>query len=209
MLTHKSKTAQLENADALSFGERIHFLIETQGLSKRWVSDRLGITKQAFNYLLKHASKPKYIDGLAELLHANPAWITSGQGTAFHDPEPKSKRHRLKIHDDHSLLSIIQQNQACAEWSEGDKHDFIDYPEGEPHTFFAYKIQNDSLFPPFIENTIFIFEKNKSPIHSDYVLTLIQQNDAHHLEIKAYTHHEHEKTENSIVGVLVEARYII
>ena len=55
------------------FGTRVEFLLQKQGISKNWVADKLGITKQALNYLLKHSVKPKYVPILAEILKVNPS----------------------------------------------------------------------------------------------------------------------------------------
>ena len=66
-----------------TFNQRVNFLIESRGVSKQWLAKNLGVSKQALNYLINHATKPKYINELAELLQANPIWIASGKDTPF------------------------------------------------------------------------------------------------------------------------------
>jgi SOS-response transcriptional repressor LexA len=208
----------LKDAQKTKFCDRIEFLIENRGVSKSWVASRLGITKQALNYLIKHSSKPKYVDSFAEILRANPSWIEFGEGRPYkNDPikEQKNTLTKLKVFDSTSIVSFIEGNEP-----EG-TYDLIDYPEGKSKDFIAYRIQNDSLFPPFLENTVLIFQKHKLPATGDYVLITLKEDDSVlvrqyskdgkdiYFNPKNITYKSLINVDAIILGVLVEARYLL
>ena len=208
----------LKDNQNIKFCDRIDFLIESRGVSKSWVASKLGITKQALNYLIKHASKPKHVDAFAEILHANPSWIEFGEGRPYKNDRIEEKKNtltKLKIFDSTSVVSFIKGNT-----SEG-AYDLIDYPEGNAEDFIAYRIKNDSLFPPFLENTVLIFKKNKPPVTGDYVLITLKEDDSVlvrqyskdgqdiYFNPKNLTYKSLINVDAVIIGVLVEARYIL
>jgi len=208
----------LKDTQSIKFCDRIDFLIESRGVSKSWVASKLGITKQALNYLIKHSSKPKYVDSFAEILRANPSWIEFGEGRPYkNDPIEKKKNTltKLKIFDSTSIASVIKGNVP-----EG-TYDLIDYPEGNAENFIAYRIQNDSLFPPFLENTVLIFKKHKLPVTGDYVLITLKEDDSVlvrqyskdgkdiYFNPKNLTYKSLVNVDAAIIGVLVEARYLL
>lgn len=199
----------------MKFGERIEFLIEKKGVSRLWIADRLGVTKQALNYLLKHASKPKFIDELAEIMGANPSWIEFGEGVPFNNTKKiiNSGFSKLEIHDSLSILSSFKGDE-----SEYQK-ELMDYSNENIENIVAYKIPNDSVFPPFMENTILIFDKTKSPSNGDYVLIIVDENES--VLVRQYSQDGNDiyflsknsaykslvNIKASIIGVLIEARY--
>lgn len=208
----------LKDNQNVKFCDRIDFLIESRGVSKSWVASKLGITKQALNYLIKHSSKPKYVDSFAEILRANPSWIEFGEGRPYKDDLIEKKKNtstKLKIFDATSIVSFIKNNT-----TEG-AYDLIDYPEGDSENFIAYRIQNDSLFPPFLENTVLIFKKHKLPVTGDYVLITLKKDDSVlvrqyskdgkdiYFNPKNQTYKNLVNVDAVIIGVLVEARYLL
>lgn len=196
----------LENADAteeLNFGERVNFLIKKRGVTKRWLAENLGITKQALNYLINHASKPKYLDPLSELLKANPAWIEFGKGEPFIPSLPRKEKEyfsKLRIHNFETLTAAIRHEEPER------NYDFIEYTQDNTKDFIAYQIEDDSLFPPFMEKTILIFDRGRSPKEDDYALIFFKEKNSFSIELYS------PKTISvnmEIVAVLVEARYIL
>lgn len=199
----------------MRFGERVEFLIEKKGVSRLWIADRLGITKQALNYLLKHASKPKFIDELAELMEANPSWIEFGEGVPFNNSIKNigSGSSKLEIHDSTSILSVFKGSRS------DHQQELMDYSNENIENIVAYKIPNDSLFPPFMENTILIFDGKKIPSNGDYVLIIIDENES--VLVRQYSQDGNDvyflsknsaykslvNIKASIIGVLIEARY--
>lgn len=205
------------NDKQLSFGERIQYLIEKRGISKNWLADQLHISKQALNYLINHSSKPKYIDQLAQILNTRPEWLEKGIGSPFfasieRDFFPVTK---IKVYNSDMTLLMLQ-NEADTE-----EHEFIDFQCDNASGFIAYRISNDSLFPPFIENTILIFDANKKPSNGDYVLFALEKDKA--LMVRKYdkdgddvyyrannpSYKSLTNVDAVIAGVLIEARYQI
>lgn len=205
-------------ANKIKFGDRIEFIIEKKGISKLWLADRLGITKQALNYLIKHSSKPKYIDELAEIMQINPRWIEFGDGMPFYNDvkyEIKANVHKLQVHGPKSVLLELKGEPQTGEYGA------IDYTGDNGENLIAYKIQNDSVFPPFLEKTVLIFDKKKQPFHGDFVLlvkkadssVLVRQYSTDGGDIYFNAKNKNYKnlisSEASIVGVLIEARYLL
>ena len=181
--------------DTLAFGQRIAYVIENRGISKAWVAERLGISKQALNYLLKHSIKPKFVDEFAELLGIDPQWIEHGIGSPILKETRPLKRTKLPV------------------VGYGD----IEFSHHPAETYTAYKLHDDANFPPFIEGAILIFNTNKQPVSADYVLINIEHEvlvrqylvDGNNICFKA-SNSQYKTFINpdaTILGVLVEARY--
>ena len=162
-------TDTLKNTEDLIFGERISYIIENRGLSKAWIAERLGISKQALNYLLKHATKPKFLDELADLLQLNPKWLETGEGSpwlANTESRVANLANKIKIRTKHELLHPQEAPKA--------EQDFIDYSGSDVHQVIAYKLNDNSNFPPFIQGSILIFNRERKPGNGDYVLAIIE-----------------------------------
>ena len=198
----------LKNFEHLMFGQRIAYVIETRGISKAWVAERLGISKQALNYLLKHSIKPKFVDEFAELLGLDPQWIEQGAGAPSLKENRPVKRTKLPV-----LTSAMLLEQNGMHSGKGE----IEFSHHPAETYTAYKLEDDSNFPPFIEGTVLIFNTNKQPNTQDYVLIQIENEifvrqylvDGQNICFKA-SNPQHKTFINpkiTILGVLVEARY--
>lgn len=184
-----------KSARKLTFHERLNHLIELRGVSKQWLATKLGISKQALNYLLNHAVKPKYIDEFAEYLNANPAWIETGEG-------PPLLSHAMAPHDMAQVPIYTKHNILDSDASAAEK---LTYSTTTPEQMFAYRLEDDSLFPPFMKRTILIFDNNKKPKPLDYVIMLDHANHLVHIAV----YEEAPKQDTwTMAGVLVEARYI-
>lgn len=196
----------LQNIEKLSFGQRIAYIIETRGISKAWVAERLGISKQALNYLLKHSIKPKFVDEFAELLQLDPKWLEEGIGTPLVNTKRTLVNTRLPIVTKATLLG-----QA------GGKKGTIDFTHHHMEAYIAYKLEDDANFPPFIAESILIFNTEKPPIHEDYVLFKIEDEvfvrqyliDGKDICYRASNslHKTFINPKTMILGVLVEVRY--
>src|SRR5690606_35525258 len=128
---------------------------EKSGLSKAWVAERLGISKQALNYLLKHAVKPKFVDELAGLLSLNPEWLEQGIGApqANRKTVISSKMNKIPLMSKDSSL-----NQPMSMW---DSPCSIEFSNDNIKNFIAYSLDDNSNFPPFIQGSILIFDISK------------------------------------------------
>lgn len=195
----------------IKFGERLNFAIEEKGVSKAWIAEKLGISKQALNYLLKHSITPKFVDEFAELLNLNPNWIESGIGEASVLTAQPNKITKIPVLTKDDILNNQEetyQNNAT-----------IDLSVKSPKNYIAYQLNNNSNFPPFIEGSILIFDKSKNPSHGDYVLFVLNNDvlvrqylldgknicyKASNIEDKTYINLDLE-----LIGVLLEARYLV
>lgn len=200
-----------KDAEKLIFGRRIAYIIENSGLSKAWIAERLGISKQALNYLLKHATKPKFVDELAEILGLNPEWVEKGIGTPWVNKKSKD------IYSENQIPLLTKAdilNQPTGPWM---SKEAIDFSSDHSESFIAYRLDDDSNFPPFIQGSILIFNTEKQPQSNDYVLLMIE-NDVFVRQFLVDGDNICYKTSNpghktfinpkaKLLGVLIEARY--
>lgn len=199
----------LQKFEKLPFGQRIAHIIDSRGISKAWIAEQLGISKQALNYLLRHSVKPKFVNEIAELLELDPKWIEDGFGDPFIKSQKMTASARLPIATKLSLLGQVD--------SLSDTEETIDFTNIHIESFTAYKLEDDSNFPPFIEGSILIFNTAKKPINEDYVLFILENDvfvrqyliDGDNICYKA-SNNRHKTFINPkirILGVLVEVRY--
>lgn len=201
--------------EQLRFGDRIEFLIEKRGISKNWLAQKMGISKQALNYLIKHSTKAKYIDSIAEILSANPSWIEFGTGDPFFIEADlqKAQVSKLRVYDSNAtLFTLKEKHQDIGQ-------EFIEFKDMPISNYIAYLISDDSLFPPFIDGSVLIFDKKKPPSNGDYVLLAI--GDRQSLIARKYSkdgdsicfqsnnpnYQSLNGVDAVILGVLIEARY--
>jgi hypothetical protein len=208
-ISNHPEIQSLKDFKDLAFGQRIAHVINTRGISKAWVAEQLGISKQALNYLLKHSVKPKFVDEFAELLALDPDWIENGVGA----PSIKSQTIAVSTHLPVFTQSTLLQHVTHS----GIAKETIDFSHQHIEDFTAYKLEDDSNFPPFIEGSILIFNTERKPKNEDYVLFTLENNvfvrqyliDAHNICYKA-SNSQHKTFINpttTILGVLIEVRY--
>ena len=201
----------LNNCENLMFGQRVAYAIRARGVSKVWVADKLGISKQALNYLLRHSIKPKFVDEFSELLGLDPKWLETGVGC----PMVNTLTKKAFISSAIPIMTKLELFQPAE--LDMSKRELIDFSCDNAKAFFAYKLDDDSSFPPFIEGSILIFDAEKQPINEDYVLVIIEQNvfvrqylfDNKNVCYKAgnYRYPTFINPIARLLGVLVEARY--
>jgi hypothetical protein len=210
MLNIDKKESYLLHPENLQFGQRVAHIIEVRGLSKAWIANKLGISKQALNYLLKHSLKPKFIDELAELLQINSHWLETGVGQA-------SVVTKNEMGTSSSILIKTKSELLQGEKNIHQPDEFIEFSYGNNEAFTAYKLLDDSNFPPFIEGSILIFDKSREPSTGDYVLIIIENElyvrqysmDGFNCFYKA-SNNKYKTFINpkiALLGVLIEARY--
>lgn len=158
--------AEIFYSENFMFGQRVNYIIEKQGLSKAWVAERLGISKQALNYLLKHSVKPKFIDEFSELFGLSSDWLEKGIGLPYQSTYPSN--YVLK-----NVIPVLTKSELLDASSVSVNGVTIDFSRGDFEYFIAYKLDDDSNFPPFIEGSILIFDTREQPISSDYVLIVV------------------------------------
>lgn len=201
--------SQSEHFEDSQFGQRIAYIIENRGLSKAWIAEKLGISKQALNYLLKHSTKPKFVDELAELLELNPDWLETGLGDPMLKNIAITKPNTIPVMRSYALLNPLSKH----------KTETIEFSRDNGRDVIAYKLEDNSNFPPFIQGSVLIFDRKKQPVNGDYVLSIIESDvfvrqylvDGDNICFKA-TNNDHKTFINpaaEILGVLFEARYHI
>jgi SOS-response transcriptional repressor LexA len=205
-----SKTACIDNKKE-TFGERLELAIKTKGVSKLWLADKIGISKQALHYLINHSNKPKYIDKISELLNIDPNWLEFGKQSTIQNQSLSTTKQHIKIYNSESLLNFILHKE------QSNEGEFTYFQCPGVENIIAFRLQNDSLFPPLIENSLLFFDTQKKPNNGDYILILLNNSILvrqfvaegsdiyYHATNNKYQSFTNVKVE--IIGVLIEARY--
>lgn len=196
-----------------SYGERIEFIIEKKGISKNWLAEELGISRQALNYLLKHSSKPKFIDEISEILKINVSWLEFGNGSPFETNQFDDEKIKIPILTEETI-HLFLENQV----TELQSKDYIYIIQAKNKNIIAFKLNNDSLFPPFLDGSILIFDTSITAKNKDYVLIkhkdtylvrqFIAEGDNYFYQPKNDKYNVIRNENIDIKGVLIEARYL-
>lgn len=194
-----------------SFGDRLSFQIKEKGLSKLWLANKLGISKQALNYLINHSIKPKFVDQLAEILNIEPSWLEYGTTSPLYQDLKEFIEQKIPIYDSNSLLNYFDKKTI------EDNLNVTYFKHTNIENIIAFKLSSECLFPPIIENSILFFDTKKNPSNGDFVLLitngtiLVRQfilegnNICYYAPNNKYQSLANIKAE--IKGTLIEARY--
>ena len=199
----------------IDFASRLNYVIDHKGISKSWLAKKLNISKQALNYLLKSSNKPKYIDEISELLSISPDWLEHGTGEIYVPIDKVDKKRSIPVLKSREVYGYLNTNEF--------KSNFNITVEEDEFSYIGYLIENDSLFPPFIEGSILIFKQSNIFNNGDFVLIIDEpsQNsmvrkavqDGNSIFLKpcneSYDSFKYNEDSYKIVGILQEARYTI
>jgi transcriptional regulator with XRE-family HTH domain len=123
------------------FGERIAMLLQQQKRSKAWLANKIGLSKQALNYLLNSSAKPKYVNEISAALEANPEWLRTGKGTFL-----------ILSNDDQGIRQIPLLNIEAIGKADQEKIKSlgtVTADQAYPSSCFAVKLENTSMEPTF------------------------------------------------------------
>lgn len=210
------KAAVLENTVediGDTFGNRILLLLRQQQRNKAWLANKIGISKQAMNYLLNHASKPKFVNEIAFALGVNSAWLSTGKGTmVFSDVNHTGTR----VISCFNINDFFEQYQNIHLYSNNIETITVD--ENYSSSCFAVRLENTSMEPLFQQGCILIFDPTVRPNNSDYVFFSLKKTQE--VFFRQYFHdggdvylnsidkmYKNFKNENIVIhGVLIESR---
>src|SRR5438045_1937332 len=130
--THVSHIST-EASDKSTFGIRVLDILQQQQRSKAWLAEKIGISKQAMNYLLNHSMVPKYIPEISEVLQINPVWLESGHGD-------------MKVNQSEAVRAIPVQEMAHLGKDETvTPSDMIAIDPAYPASCFATRLDSHSM----------------------------------------------------------------
>lgn len=133
-------------------------LLAQQKRSKSWLADEIGISKQALNYILAHASKKKCVNEIALALSVSPEWLKTGKGSMTVSAEPRTDVHAIRVLPMQCIDGMAQSSEVLL------------ISAAYPASCFAVRLDNDSMEPLFPEGSLLIFDPEKKPNNKDFVL---------------------------------------
>jgi len=194
------------------FSERIKSQLARIKRSKAWLASEIDISRQAMNWLLNHAKKPKYLNQIALALEVDPEWLKSGEGKIGHVGE-KTLAYKIAIlsHEDILDGKYLKAYQI--------KTDYYLTADGKlTGECFAFILDNKSMEPNFLDGAYLIFKPAHEAERGDFVLAKIKATNK--LVYRQYlvdgsgvylrpldnTYKSQHIDEVEIVGILVEYR---
>jgi SOS-response transcriptional repressor LexA len=199
----------VSTGENLNFGDRILLILENQQRTKAWLAEQIGISKQAFNYLLNHTSTPKYINEIAAILEVNPEWLKTGNGSITIDIANRTDIIWL------SLIKLRDVKQFIADAQKVNK-DTIAVESTLSSHCYAVLLENKSMEPLFLQGSHLIIDPTKTPKCGDYIIFALNDEvyfrqyfiDGNDIYLKTidtmYKTFSNQKIK--IYGVLVESR---
>ena len=148
----------LTNTDTESFSTRVEFLLQQRGTTKSWLAEKLNISRQALNQVLKHSKKPKYASEISEIFNVSPKWLRFGEGLM----------DLTSSAGEATLVPLYMINDSKLIKENASKNVFYDNNTNE--SIFAVKIDSmPSMLPLFTKGSVLIFDKHL-PKSGDFTL---------------------------------------
>jgi len=195
----------------IGFGGRILLVLEQQRRSKTWLAEKIGVSKQAINYLLNHSSSPKHVNEIAAALEVSPEWLLFGKGSQQFISEQDAGI---------SLIPVLTSNDIPTYIAHRNKKKFKEFThitgDSKSESYFATILENSSMEPLFKLGTLLIFNSSIKPKNSDYVIFSNKNEiffrqyyvEGKELYLKATNgmYKSFKQNDTVILGVLVESR---
>ncbi len=194
------------------FAERIKSQLARIKRSKAWLASEVGISRQAMNWLLNHAKKPKYLTQIALALEVDPEWLRSGEGKVGHIGE-KTLAYKIAIlsHEDILAGKYLKAYQI--------KTDHYLTADGKvTGECYAVLLDNKSMEPNFPDGAHLIFKPAHEAKRGDFVLAKIKETNklvfrqylvdgsGIYLRPLDHTYKSQHISEVEIVGILMQYR---
>jgi DNA-binding Xre family transcriptional regulator len=155
-----------------SFGDRVTHLLKEMRLTKTWLADRIGISKQNINYLLHYASKPRYLSEIAQALDVRAEWLSTGSGPI--NMLKDNTRHFHII----PLFTYQGFNDHTSNVSDTSTADAGLLAEVDmPKQAFAIRLEHDLGEPMFSAGNTLIFIPETNANYTGYKLTSMQHDN--------------------------------
>lgn len=149
----------------IGFGGRVLLTLNQQGRSKAWLAEKIGISKQAINYLLNHASSPKYVNEIAAILEVSPEWLLLGKGSRLVYSKKDAGIISIPILSLRDIPQFIRHNDVNL----SDQFTHISQ-NSTSNSCFAAILDNSCMEPLFNQGTLLIFNPDIAPKNGDYVI---------------------------------------
>jgi len=175
------------NLSEETYSDRINLLLIQRGSTKKWLADKLGITKQALNMLLKRNKKPKFINEIAEVFNVSPQWLLTGNGTITVTEKNEIINTRAIVYN---LSALLQDNRYVINPIEVHLN-----PELDAFCIYADITINDESFK-IPHNATLVFLKHK-PINSN-AIALVYEKSAQKIRLLTVVNQSTTKLETSI-----------
>tara|TARA_R110002126_G_scaffold222360_3_gene367541 strand:+ start:1102 stop:1737 length:636 start_codon:yes stop_codon:yes gene_type:complete len=152
--------SHIESMPTSTFKDRVTSVLNDLNRSKAWLAEKIGISRQALNYLLANTNGGKYISHIADALNINPEWLVSGEGD-------------LNLTTNHMNTIPLLKLENISRWLNGtftELYETILVEDTDTSGTFAIILDNSSMEKEFAKNSILIFKQSLKPSNGDYIL---------------------------------------
>jgi len=211
ILSKASAFQETTFAKRSEYWEKISLILKQQGKSKAWLANKIGISKQAINYLINHSSTPKYMNEIASVLEINPEWLLLNKGPQQLNLEKNTGIIDIPILAWNDIGNFIKQKATLL----AKEFTHLSVTAGSSQCF-ATVLENSSMEPLFSHGSLLIFNPDIIPQNSDYIIFSDKQNiffrqyfiEGKEIYLKTFDVLYKAFTINEIMifGVLIESR---
>jgi Peptidase S24-like len=192
------------------FSNRVLTILKEQKRSKAWLSQQVGISPQALNYLLNHSTKPKFVNEIAFALEVSPEWLKTGKTSFVNFSSFQAGGRHIAL--------LAMDTIGKSPHQDPEPLEVITIDPSYPSSCFAVKFENTSMEPIFNQGSILIFDSVKRPRNADFIIFSVNETgqvffrqyftDGDDVYLKSvdimYKNFRNEKI--TIHGVLIESR---
>ncbi|MDO8954344.1 MAG: LexA family transcriptional regulator [Gammaproteobacteria bacterium] len=179
MRIEETDTTMHEEKNQECLSDRLNYAIEATGVSKADLARAVGIKPQTIQYLCTtKAESSKFTFELAIALGINFAWLAAGKGEMLTPKKPDT--HLQAIAKMVPFLSIAQIKALAIEPGAHEHlkfEAFIEVSTAVSKNTFAYILNDQSMWPRFIQGTILILDPTRLPGEGDFILVYLQSID--------------------------------
>lgn len=216
--------ADPEETTLSNLSERLVYALNQLNITQAELARKINIKPQAIHYLCTSKSqKSRFTYEIADALQISSLWLGAGEGEM-----------RLNNHLNDTLFNTLKRIPIL-DWKQVKLLAHENHPESLLNTAkewlltnsdtgvngFAFRLQDNSLYPRFDQDTIMIINSSKSPQNKDFVIAYLKEsneivfrqyelkdttvflNPMNSVIYKAITLQE----DDSILGVMMEARW--
>jgi transcriptional regulator with XRE-family HTH domain len=163
-----------------TLSDRLVFALKERNVSQSELAQQIGISQQAIQYLCKgKLNHSKFTFEIAASLNISIVWLATGKGTMSPDENPYNQsitsQNKIPILSFEQIIEYYVK-KTLADLSSIDNYVLPD--TALEKSCFAFKLQDNSMYPKFDQNTIAIADHDKKPEHLSFVVAYLQKIDA-------------------------------
>lgn len=151
-----------------TIGERIQFKRKQFGMTQTELAQKLGITHSAVHQWENDLSSPNAFNliTLLKIFDCSAEWLLQGIGVSSKKEQyGVDNIRKMPLMTDNEILGVKNTTYSQQEW--------VVYSGNISETSFAYRIDNNSMLPVFLNGDLVLIDPNRQPETDCFVLVSV------------------------------------